>query len=224
MERREAAGTRRIRVAPGSLPATVRLRGGAIVIRRVEPADTLALQQFFRDLSPASRYRRFLRVVRELPEDLLARFTHPDPAREAVLVASLPHSPARIVGMAQFAGDVDADGSEVAVVVGDAWQRQGLGGQLMDALLNVAIAAGIERLHADILADNYAMRRLAQNFGFEFVAHPAGPFLVRAEKMLARELAGTDAFRYQKIVSAPLRPKALPLTVAEQPPRAEAGL
>jgi acetyltransferase len=204
----------------------VPIRGGdTVILRRIEAADSFALQQFFRDLSPASRYRRFLRVIRELPEDLLARFTHPDPAREAVLVVSLPHSPARIVGVAQFAGADDVEGSEVAVVVSDAWQRQGLGCHLLDALMNAAIAAGIERLHADILADNHAMRRLAQNIGFEIVAHPAGPFLVRAEKTLApTELADADASRYPKIVSTHLRPRALPLTVVEQPLRPEAGL
>ena len=224
MEPRKAA-PRRLRITPAPLPATVRLRGGdTVVIRRVEAADSCALQQFFRDLSPASRYGRFLRVIRELPEDLLARFTHPDPAREAVLVASLAHSPARIVGVAQFAGAVDAEGSEIGVVVSDAWQRRGLGCHLLDALMNVAIAAGIERVHADILADNHAMRQLAHSLGFEITTNPGAAFLVHATKKLASmEPRDSAPTRYPKIVSTHLRP-ALPLTVAEQPLRAGAGL
>lgn len=188
IEPRTATRPRRLRLTPAPLPAVVRLRGGsAVVIRPVGAADTQALQQFFRDLSPASRYRRFLRVIRELPADMLARFTHPDPAGEAVLVASLPHSPARIIGMAQYASS--GESSEIAVVVADAWQRQGLGYQLLDFLLNVAVQAGIERIHADVLADNHAMRQLARKLDFEIAGKPAVPSLVQMTKNLPAKTA-----------------------------------
>ena len=146
-------------------------------------------------------------MIRDLPEDLLARFTHPDPAHEAVLVASLAHAPAQIVCVAQFAASVDTGGSEIAVVVSDAWQRRGLGGHLLHALMNVAMAAGIERLEAEILADNHAMRGLAQNFGFEIGTHPAAGFLVRATKALTpTDSTHSVPSRYPKIVSDRLTP------------------
>ena len=175
---------RRLGVTQITLPAVVRLHGGnAVVIRQVEAGDAQALQQFFRNLSPASRYRRFLRAIRELPEDMLARFTHPDPAGEAVLVASLPHSRTRIIGMAQYAST--GDSSEIAVVVGDAWQRQGLGYHLLATLMNVAVEAGIERIHADVFADNQPMRRLASKLGSRISTNPLAPFLVQMTKTLA---------------------------------------
>lgn len=168
------------------LPNVIRLRGGsAAQIRGIARDDAQALQQFIRDLSPASRYRRFLRGIRELPEDMLTRLTRPDPPGEAVLVASLPHSPTRVIGMAQYA---DAgESSEMAVAVADAWQRQGLGYHLLDALLNVAAEAGIERIHADVLADNHAMRQLALKLGCTITSNRAAPFLVRATKTLAQK-------------------------------------
>ncbi len=171
-------------VTQTALPGLVRLRdGSAVVIRRVGTDDAQALQQFFRDLSPASRYRRFLRGIRELPEDMLSRFTDPDPAGEAVLVASPPHSPTRIIGMAQYAGTDES--SEIAVVVSDAWQRQRLGYHLLAALLNVAVEAGIERIHADVFADNQAMRRLASKLGCRIRTNPLAPFLVQMTRTLA---------------------------------------
>jgi len=177
---------RRLGVTQTALPPVVQLRGGsAAVIRRVEAGDAQALQQFFRDLSPASRYRRFLRAIRELPEDMLVHFTHPDPSGEAVLIASLPHTRRGIIGMAQYAGT--GESSEIAVVVGDAWQRQGLGYHLLAALLNVAVEAGIERIHADVFADNQAMRRLASKLGCEIRTNPLAPFLVQMAKTLAPE-------------------------------------
>jgi GNAT superfamily N-acetyltransferase len=173
------------------LPAVVRLRGGsAVVIRRIGTEDAQALQQFFRDLSPASRYRRFLRAIRELPDDMLARFTHPDPADEAVLVASPARAWTRIIGMAQYAGA--GESSEIAVAVADAWQRQGLGYQLLGSLLSVAVDAGIERIHADVLADNHAMLQLAHKLGCEIAGNPAAPFLVQMTRTLAHEEYGRE--------------------------------
>jgi acetyltransferase len=173
---------------PPLLPNVVRLQsGGSALIRRIACDDAQALQQFIRDLSPASRYRRFLRGIRELPADSLTRFTQPDPARDGVLVATLLHPwpSGCIIGMAQYAGTDDAEGSEIAVVVGDAWQRQGLGYHLLGTLLNFAVEAGIERIQADVLADNHAMRQLAHKLGCEIAGNPAAPFLVRVIKTLA---------------------------------------
>ncbi|HYN26800.1 MAG TPA: GNAT family N-acetyltransferase [Burkholderiales bacterium] len=92
-----------------------------------------------------------------------------------------------MIGMAQYA---DAgEGSEIAVAVADAWQRQRLVYHLLDALLNVAAEAGIERIHADVLADNHAMRRLAHKLGFEMAGNPAAPFLVKVTKNLPAQAA-----------------------------------
>ena len=128
------------------------------MIRRVARGDARALQQFIRDLSPASRYRRFLtgdpRIARGYAGSL-----YTTRIRRAKQCWSLRfRRPRNIIGMAQYAGTDDVEGSEIAVVVDDAWQRQGLGYHLLDALINVAVEAGIERIHADVLADNHAMR------------------------------------------------------------------
>lgn len=50
--------------------------------------------------------------------------------------------------------------AEIAIVVEDAWQRRGLGGQLLGALLAAAEARGLHWFTADILADNRPMLRV----------------------------------------------------------------
>jgi RimJ/RimL family protein N-acetyltransferase len=52
----------------------------------------------------------------------------------------------------------------MAIVVGDPWQRQGLGTALTHALADAAVAAGIRRFAATMLGDNEAARRLMRTF------------------------------------------------------------
>ncbi len=159
------------------------------VIRPISAWDGFELQQFVRDLSPASRYSRFMMAMRELPEEMLDRFLFPAPGREAVLVATSAHDD--IVGMAQFAADHDGDGCEVALVVSDAWQRQGLGTRLLTSLATVAVENSLRHLHADVLADNYAMRALARKIGCQVKVNPQAHFLVQISRTLEPSFPGT---------------------------------
>jgi RimJ/RimL family protein N-acetyltransferase len=149
-------------------------------IRDVAAADAPQLQRFIRNLSPSSRYLRFLMAMQELPEDLLHRFTHPQQGREIVLVAMLGESD--IIGMTQYVLDDDGAGCEFAIVVGDAWQRQGLGTWLLRLLMRMASVRGIRYGHADVLADNNAMRSLAVKLGCETRINVTSPYLVEIRK------------------------------------------
>ena len=160
------------------------LRGGAAAsIRHVSAADAPQLQRFIRNLSPSSRYLRFLMAMCELPEDLLRRFTHPQYGRETVLVAVLGES--QIIGLTQFVIDDDGAGCEFAIVVADAWQRQGMGASLLRLLMRMAAVRGARYGHADVLADNQAMRSLAAKLGCEIRTNPTAPYLVEIRKQFA---------------------------------------
>src|SRR5665213_395020 len=55
----------------------LRLRSGqSLTVRLVEPQEGEALQAYFRSLTTRSRYNRFLGAMSELPQNLLAHFTH----------------------------------------------------------------------------------------------------------------------------------------------------
>jgi len=154
--------------------------GSIATIRGVTSTDAADIQRFIRNLSPSSRYLRFLMAIRELPQEMLHRFTHPAKDREFVLVAST--TGAGIVGMTQYVVDDDAAGCELAIVVGDAWQRQGLGCRLLQMLSRIAACNGIRYGHADVLADNHAMRSLAGKFGCEIRTNMQAPFLLKIRK------------------------------------------
>ncbi len=138
---------------------------GVPVIRPIRVTDEAGLQQFVRNLSPASRYPGFMIAIRELPEDMLDRFVHPEQGREVVLVVSSPDGD--IIGLTQYVADESGDGCEVAIVVADAWHRMRLGTDLLAALISFAQRNGIAHVHADVLADTYAMLTLARKLGCE---------------------------------------------------------
>ena len=75
---------------------------------------------------------RFQHHLPELSPQMLARFTQIDYDREMALIALHAEGDARqIVGVARFVPNPNLISAEFAIVVGDAWQGQGLGRALM---------------------------------------------------------------------------------------------
>ena len=175
--------------------STLARRAAAHSIRPILPGDESGLQQFIRGLSPASRHARFMMAVRELSADMLDRFVHPAPGREAVLVATSPVN--GIVGLAQYVTDKTGDGCEVALVVTDAWQQQGLGTELLNEVGNVAGENSIGYFHADVLADNYPMRALARKVGCEVRISPGAAFLVQISRSVKSPVRADPVLIYQ---------------------------
>jgi GNAT superfamily N-acetyltransferase len=72
-------------------------------------------------------------------------------------------------------------------VIDDAWQRQGLGTRMLTELALHAARHGVTRIHADVLADNHAMRRLAEKTGCELRASPSAPWVLALSARLRAE-------------------------------------
>jgi acetyltransferase len=171
----------RLRASPGRL---VRLRDGrAVVVRSAKRADGEAVQQFVRELSPLARRRRFFGALSELSPAQLERLTGAQNPRALSLVALSAHAgEPRIVAMAQYATE-DPGAAEFAVVVADAWQRQGLGARLLELLLGRAAEAGVQVMNGYALAENAPMLALAARLGFA-LTDDRDPGLVRLERPL----------------------------------------
>jgi GNAT superfamily N-acetyltransferase len=117
------------------------------------------LRRFFFRLSPESLYRRFhspiTRPEQAQPQRLL-HLDHHD--REAVVAVD----GGEIVGVARYARQRGADVAEVAVVVADDWQGQGLATRMLSALAELALSAGISQFSLMMQADNRPVLRLVR--------------------------------------------------------------
>jgi GNAT superfamily N-acetyltransferase len=132
---------------------------GQVGLGLLEPTDALQLRHFFFRLSPETLYRRFhspiVRPEQAQPERLLD-LDHHD--REAV-VAVVENE---IVGVARYARRPGAEVAEVAVVVADGWQRQGLAKRMLGALTERALSEGVRQFALNMQSDNVAVLRLVR--------------------------------------------------------------
>ena len=135
--------------------------GERVAFRYIRPDDKDRLAEAFGRLSPEAQYRRFLTAKPRLSTSELRYLTELDGFDHVAVLAVLAEDPDAIVGVGRFVRLRDLpDTAEVAVVVGDAHQGQGLGRQLGRLLADEARARGVRRFTATLLGDNVAAHRL----------------------------------------------------------------
>lgn len=145
-----------MRLAPHQLADGTRVH-----LRPIRIDDKRLLSDAFERLSPETARRRFLAPKRRLTGAELRYLTEIDGADHVAVLAVLADRPDVIVGVGRFVRLAeDPETAEVAIVVGDAWQHQGLGRHLGTVLADLARERGIRRFSATLLSDNVAAHRL----------------------------------------------------------------
>ena len=125
-------------------------------LRPISPDDEERLAEFHRHLSAESIRRRYFTPHPVLTPDELHRFTNVDGDQRLALVAI---ANGEIVGVGRYESLAGTDDVEVAFVVRDDFQRQGIGTRLVQAVAAEAAKHGKARLVAETLPENRAMLR-----------------------------------------------------------------
>ena len=135
--------------------------GTRVRIRPIRPRDKAELTAGLGRLSEASVHKRFMSPKTHFSAAELRYLPEVDGHTHAALVAEETAHPHRIVAVARYVSLSDEPGTaDVAIVVGDAIQGQGLGSVLAAHLAEVAVREGIRRFSATMLGDNRAAHRL----------------------------------------------------------------
>ena len=147
---------------PRELARTVMLKDGfAARLRPIRPDDEPRLVDLYERLSRHTAYQRFFTVLRRLPPDWYHFFANVDYRRRLALVAERETvAGVQLIGVGRYEPSEEPETAEVAFVVEDGWQGRGLGGILLEAVLEAAEARGIRRFRAYVQADNHRMLRL----------------------------------------------------------------
>ncbi|MGA1820539.1 MAG: GNAT family N-acetyltransferase [Thermoplasmatota archaeon] len=142
-------------------------KGIPLVLRPVRISDEPLLKDFFYSLSDASIYRRFISVRKHIPHERLQEFVIIDHTRERVILATNGNNEKEIVyGIGQYGIDERSHSAEVAVVVLDEYQDQGIGTTLLEYLTILAKRQGLLGFTAEVLMENKPMLRLFEKMGF----------------------------------------------------------
>ena len=135
--------------------------GTEIEFRHIRPDDKGNLSAALGRLSPESRYKRFLSPKPRFNAAELRYLTEIDGVDHAAILAVLADDPDAIVGVARYVRLRDLpDTAEVAIVVGDRFQGQGIARELGRMIADEARESGIRRFTATLLGDNAAAHRL----------------------------------------------------------------
>jgi acetyltransferase len=156
---------------------TFQLRSGKeVTIRPIRPDDGRRLQDAYDALSPESKYRRFLAAKPHLTSADTRYLVNVDGRDHVALVAIASDNPEQFLGVARFVRvEHDSELGELAIVVADALQRQGLGSELLSRLAQEAQAVGVRRFRGTMLAENYAAHSLVRSAaGGEIRERPRG--------------------------------------------------
>ena len=137
-----------------------------------------------RELSAETRYLRFMSTIKELPPQLLARLTQIDYDREMALVAISEGETEEQLGVCRYVVNPDGETCEFAIVIADAWQRQGLARIMMNLLIEAARERGLKVMQGVFLANNERMLRFVQSLGFHINRDPEDSSLVNGELLL----------------------------------------
>ena len=129
-----------------------------IDIRPIRGDDGERLQASHARLSPETVYRRYLGHKPQLSIADTRYLVDIDGCHHFALVATVDQD---IIAVARFIRIESQPGvAEFAIVVGDAYQRQGVATDLMRRLAEAAAERGLHRFRASILSDNVGIRRL----------------------------------------------------------------
>ena len=136
-----------------------------VEVRRIRPDDAERLMAFHAGLSDETRYRRFFAPHPILSVDEIRRFTNVDGEDRMALVVIANEA---IIAVGRYDRDPERRGNaEVAFVVSDARQGEGLGPLLLESLVDAARQHGITRFTADTQTSNAHMRAVFRHSGFK---------------------------------------------------------
>ncbi len=148
--------------------------GTELLIRPIRPEDEPLLAQFHGTLSEQTVYARYfehLRLSERTAHERLMRICFNDYDREIALVAEQrgPGDDREVVAVGRLSKRHAEGQAEFAILVGDAYQRLGLGTELLQRLVQVARDEGLDWICAEMQAENVGMQQTARKVGFDIV-------------------------------------------------------
>ena len=148
----------KISVGPKEMRTTYLLNSGTqINFRSIHPTDEARARDLFHKLSQGTMYYRFMSTVKVVSRKQIQDFVYIDHRNDVTIVGTLQEAHGEdIITIGSYYLDPKTNLAEVAFVVHDKWQNQGIGTFLLQQLIRIARRNGIRGFTAEVLAENKA--------------------------------------------------------------------
>lgn len=141
--------------------------GTEVLLRPIKPEDEPLWRDLISSCSPETIQSRFRGLFKPSIHSIAARYCCFDYDREMAIAAEITeHGERKFIGVVRLVSDSVHHEAEFAVMVGDRWQRLGIGSLLMDTGLGIAKLWGIRSLVAEVAPGNQRMLRMLEHRGF----------------------------------------------------------
>lgn len=143
--------------------------GLGIFLRPIKIRDESLAKDFFYSLSDKSMYQRFLSVRKDIHHDRLQEFVVIDYTQAMVILAIIQwEEKEEIVGIGQYAlNNEGTHTADIALVVRDDYQNNGIGIELLSYLTYLAKREGLLGFTAEVLKENRPILHLIEKMGFD---------------------------------------------------------
>ncbi|MFT5895735.1 MAG: acetyltransferase, partial [bacterium] len=162
--------------------ATKLKNGAPVQLRPIRPEDAESIIALVKEMSPESRYFRFMHAINELSPQMVAQFTKLDYDRQMALVATDDEED--IIGVSRYVISSDRQTGEFAISISEQWKGLGLASALMRLLLVNAKTQGLQSLQGDVLMSNRPMQALMTSLGFSTIKNAGYPEVRRYQYLL----------------------------------------
>jgi acetyltransferase len=156
--------------------------GSSVQLRPIRPEDAKSIINLVKEMSPESRYFRFMHTINELSPQMVAQFTKLDYDRQMAMVAT--DEDEHIIGVSRYVMSSDRQFGEFAISVSEQSKGLGLASALMRLLLEHAKEQGLHSLQGDVLLTNGPMQALMASLGFTTLKNADQPEVRRYQYLL----------------------------------------
>jgi acetyltransferase len=185
--------------------------GQEVLLRPIKPEDEPLWLEMFQSFSEEAIRYRFFQLLKDTPHEVRVRYCNIDYDREIAVVAELSEeNRKRILGVGRLSIEPDGKTGELAFIIVDQWQGQGLGTKIVDHVLEIAKEMGIETVYAIMLPDNKRALNLTKKMGFKLEHLSDGTVkgvLDLKEEMPRARCPEPSAQTEKKEASAPEKPE-----------------
>jgi GNAT superfamily N-acetyltransferase len=145
--------------------------GWRIFIRAIGPDDDLLIRDLLAHVSKEDLRLRFFDSIKEFSHQFIASLTQLDYARAMAFVA-IDEASNKTLGVVRLHIDSSREAGEYAILLRSDLKGRGLGGALMQLIIEYAKSEGIKWINGQILQENSIMLKMCRELGFEIKTDP----------------------------------------------------